>query len=213
MEHNRVVYERQYDAEVEYLEHRNKQTPVIDTQVKLSSNIRFETKLIIGSGVGWVFGFNKKGENNLALHYGKWCWGRKEFAYGTAIPKMEIIILSTLDEPNILKMNGSVVAPVVFSEFTSDSNFYLFSADGTGGGVRYDRIYYFKIYDGDLLIRDYIPVRKGNIGYMLDKVTHRLFGSINSNNFTLGPDIVNPVPNIRRVFQFDNKRFVAINND
>jgi len=34
-----------------------------------------------------------------------------------------------------------------------------------------------------------IPVRIGNIGYMFDKVTGKMFGNSGTGNFVLGPDI------------------------
>lgn len=185
-----VIYTKPpYDAEVEYLKQESRNTPIINTEVQASSNIRFETKLMMGSGAGWVFGFQvDKGANNVALHYNYWCFGARSVTHN--LPKMEIITLSTLDEPNVLKMNGSVVA--ICSPFTefAGGNFSLFSANnGTTMGIPNNQIYYFKIYDGNLLVRDFIPVRNGNIGYMYDKVTRRLFGSINKYKFTLGNDV------------------------
>lgn len=188
-----VIYTKPYDAEVEYLKHGGKYAPIINTQVKLSSNIRFETKLIIGSEAGYVFGYNIKNDNIISLHFNYWRWGKGGALHN--LPKNEIITLSTLDEPNVLKMNGSVVASTSFSEFTSDLNFLLFSGNESQSmGIKNNQIYYFKMYDGGLLVRDFIPVRKGNIGYMFDKVTHRLFGSINEHKFTLGNDIRIPPP-------------------
>lgn len=51
-------------------------------------------------------------------------------------------------------------------------------------------IYYFKIYDGEELVRDYIPVRVGQVGYLYDKVSDTLFGNAGDGNFTLGYDII-----------------------
>ena len=44
-------------------------------------------------------------------------------------------------------------------------------------------LYYMKIGDLDL-----IPVRKGNIGYLYDKVSGKLFANQGTGTFTLGPD-------------------------
>jgi hypothetical protein len=40
----------------------------------------------------------------------------------------------------------------------------------------------------DILVRDFIPVRVGNVGYMYDKVSGQLFGNSGTGNFILGPD-------------------------
>jgi hypothetical protein len=51
------------------------------------------------------------------------------------------------------------------------------------------RIAQFTAYNNGTKIMDMIPVRKGNIGYMYDKVTGQLFGNQGTGNFVLGPDI------------------------
>ena len=48
---------------------------------------------------------------------------------------------------------------------------------------------YFKVKDGrGEIVRDMIPVRIGDKGYMYDKVSKRLFGNQGTGNFVLGPD-------------------------
>jgi hypothetical protein len=44
------------------------------------------------------------------------------------------------------------------------------------------------MYQNGSLVRDFIPVRKGQVGYMYDKISGRLFGNIGSGSFTFGPD-------------------------
>lgn len=46
------------------------------------------------------------------------------------------------------------------------------------------------IYQGSTLVRDFIPVRVGQVGYLYDKVSDTLFGSDGTENFTLGADRV-----------------------
>jgi hypothetical protein len=50
-----------------------------------------------------------------------------------------------------------------------------------------------KIWKGTTLVRDFIPVRKGDVGYLYDNVSNRLFGNSGTGVFTLGRDI-NPIP-------------------
>ena len=45
------------------------------------------------------------------------------------------------------------------------------------------------MWDGETLVRDYIPVRVGQVGYMYDKVSGQLFGNSGTGNFILGNDI------------------------
>ena len=51
------------------------------------------------------------------------------------------------------------------------------------------KIFSFKIRDNGVLLRDFIPVRVGNDGYMYDNVSRTLFGNIGTGNFILGQDI------------------------
>lgn len=52
------------------------------------------------------------------------------------------------------------------------------------------RLYGFQVKDSNNnLILDLIPVRKGNVGYMYDKVSGQLFGNAGTGSFILGPDV------------------------
>ena len=51
------------------------------------------------------------------------------------------------------------------------------------------KIYYARLYNNNNLIMNLIPVRKGTVGYMYDKVSGQLFGNAGTGNFILGPDI------------------------
>lgn len=50
------------------------------------------------------------------------------------------------------------------------------------------RIWSFSIIHGDSLVRDFIPVRVGTVGYMFDRVSGQLFGNAGTGDFVLGPD-------------------------
>lgn len=51
------------------------------------------------------------------------------------------------------------------------------------------KLYSCNIYDNGNLIREFIPVRVGTIGYLYDRVSKTLFGNSGSGSFTLGPDV------------------------
>ncbi len=51
-------------------------------------------------------------------------------------------------------------------------------------------LYYLKCYDWNgNLVRDFIPVRAGTAGYLLDKVSGRLFGNKGTGDFVCGGDL------------------------
>ena len=92
---------------------------------------------------------------------------------------------------NTLRVNGQSYSPSQNNTWTSlSSNMYIFS-----GSVAYEsrrripgRFYYFKIWQGDVLVRDYIAVRKSGVGYMYDQVSGQLFGNAGTGAFIVGPD-------------------------
>ena len=51
------------------------------------------------------------------------------------------------------------------------------------------RCYGLTIEKESALVRDFIPVRKGNIGYMYDRVSGELFGNLGTGAFIIGPDV------------------------
>lgn len=53
------------------------------------------------------------------------------------------------------------------------------------GGMRISSC---RIYDNNVLVRDYISVRKGTVGYMYDRVSGQLFGNVGTGAFDVGPD-------------------------
>lgn len=50
------------------------------------------------------------------------------------------------------------------------------------------KLYGFKMYDGDTIIMDLIPVRVGTTGYLYDKISGQLFGNSGTGDFILGND-------------------------
>ena len=55
------------------------------------------------------------------------------------------------------------------------------------------RISRYKLWLGSTLVRDFIPVRVGQTGYMYDRVSRTLFGNNGTGSFVLGPDVSKPV--------------------
>ena len=75
--------------------------------------------------------------------------------------------------------------------YTTHQNYFIFARKAQSGAIQSkpSRFKSFKMWKNDILLREFIPVRKGEIGYMYDKVSGELFGNVGTGNFTLGPDI------------------------
>ena len=51
-------------------------------------------------------------------------------------------------------------------------------------------IAFLQLSRNGVLLRDFIPVRVGQVGYMYDRVSGELFGNDGTGDFILGPDVV-----------------------
>ena len=61
--------------------------------------------------------------------------------------------------------------------------------DGTGFENWSGRFYACQIWDGQTLVRDFVPCRIGTTGYLYDRVSQTLFSNIGTGDFVLGPDV------------------------
>lgn len=59
----------------------------------------------------------------------------------------------------------------------------------TEENMSYFRMYNFKVKNSDREIANLIPVRRGNTGYMYDRVNGRMYGNSGTGEFIIGPDI------------------------
>ena len=83
-------------------------------------------------------------------------------------------------------LNATLTAPT-----SSDDNLSIFSSNysSINNVSLKGKIYRLTISDSTSIIRDFIPVRIDQIGYLYDKVTDQLFGNQGTGSFILGPDI------------------------
>lgn len=80
------------------------------------------------------------------------------------------------------------------AENATKYNIYLYGYNFDGSvsfqyAARKIRFYSVKFTEGQTIVRDFIPVRVGNVGYMYDKVSKQLFGNMGTGNFILGGDV------------------------
>ena len=98
-------------------------------------------------------------------------------------------------KPNLitLKVGNKTQKQLSYAEGTTTiSSFGLYTRmTNNGRPSSYSKVLikWMKIYKDNVLVRDYIPVRVGLVGYMYDKVSGELFGNEGTGKFILGPDI------------------------
>ena len=187
-----------YDAEIEYLESTG--TQWIDTGVEGGNASSVEIKIsnqttstvaCFGSRV-----LSGKSTSRAFCMYLLEPTGLTYFGYGTEIYSSGGFITGGVMKlnKNVAMVNGKTVKTFSVSSFNSPSTFLMF-ASYTNNGTYIDnrmfagKFYYCKIFNNDILVRDYIPVRIGQVGYMYDKVSKQLFGNQGTGNFILGPDV------------------------
>lgn len=78
---------------------------------------------------------------------------------------------------------------IVREQSVTQGKWYLFSS-GSGTCPFAGKIYYLQVYQNNELVRDFIPVRVGQVGYLFDKISGELFGNSGSGTFAFGPDVV-----------------------
>ena len=100
---------------------------------------------------------------------------------------------NVLIDGNTYSTNGTV------GDFTG-YNIYLFRVNGESSYTNGYRIYYCKIYDNNVLVRDFIPVRIGNEGCLYDNVSGELFRNKGTGNFIFNEILEHSplISNIRR---------------
>ena len=184
-----------YDAEVEYL--KSTGTQWINTLVYPDlSSAKIEIQAVKATGYT-LFGANSymrcTGNGGYNVNYAY--YNQLQFAIYTPtdISSPHVFIL----DKNEFYVDGELKGTATISSRVSSFPICLYGySTNTQGTATSDRgshtIYYCKIYNNGVLVRDLIPVRVGSgasaVGYMYDRVTRRLFGNAGTGAFTIGPD-------------------------
>lgn len=199
-------------VEIEYLETDGQQ--YIDTSVHPSNTINYEVKIRIlststaesGDKCGLVaaindvttettndnFAFNTYITARLSTLSAEDNLTNDQFDQAGILPNFTYTFKV---EDRKLYSNGNLrwTSPSTSTYRFDDITYGLLRANTKAGFVEVDnaykcRIYGAKFWDGDTLIRDYIPVRIGSTGALYDKVTGGIYYNRGTGQFTLGPD-------------------------
>ena len=167
----------------------------IDTGVKPTQNTRIEAEVS-----GWdssetsTYLYNASTSLSLQItsdklyraYYGA---AYKDFASGTsAVDRV------TITRDGVTARIGYVSVTNAEKTFTSTYNLFLFaqntSTSGSAANYAKLRLHYFKVYEGDELIRDYVPCRnKYGAICLYDRVSKKCIYNAGAYEFTAGPEI------------------------
>lgn len=188
---------RKFFCECEYLESTG--TQYIDTGYKPNTNTRTVGRVRfnswIGSNADYVFGVfespNNYGFNvGSARQYFNVPWGTSSgISLNGLAPQTNKDYEFDISK-NGYKVNGTSYGTISSQSVNSTRNMYLFWSNGTSASGMNGRIYYLKIYDNGVLVRDMIPVLDWNMTpCMYDRVTEQLFYNQGTGDFVVGRQI------------------------
>lgn len=86
---------------------------------------------------------------------------------------------------NNLYVDGALKDTFTLKTKTATVPLYLFSR-GANNDAGTHTIYYCKVWDGETLVRDFVPVLKRNKPALLDRVNNKLYFNAGSGEFTTG---------------------------
>ena len=175
-----------YEAEVEYLE--STKTQLIDTGYVLSASDRIVVQVYFQEndklGNMTILGISNP---KLWITTGICRFNGENSASIFTIRKLGAWNSISIDK-DYCTCNGTAV-PMSEGTFRDNSlSLFLFGANGSTSLNTNGRISSCKIYHSGVLVRDYIPVRKGTVGYIYDSVSGQLFGNAGTGEFVIGPD-------------------------
>lgn len=99
----------------------------------------------------------------------------------------------TLDKSGLYVNGTKVVNNTTATAFTSPATLILFGLNNNGTAVSptIDKIHYCKIWDNNILVRDYIPaLDRDGVPCMYDRVTKTPFYNAGTGELTYGPKII-----------------------
>jgi len=188
-----------YDAEVEYLQSSG--TQYIDTGINAQSVRRFVVSgycYVNGSNNTQLLGGNEQGASTFfgARVTNVTHWYCNDSSGGLGDPSHASTIDATINSTSSQTGTLTDLTNNTTYNFTSfgssswsfpNSNLLIFGGYSTRRSPN-ARCYSLQIYTDSGLVRDFIPVRVGQVGYMYDKVSGELYGNSGSGSFTLGND-------------------------
>lgn len=186
-----------YDAEIEYLESTGAQwidtgyAPDTSTKIVIDFKLTgvFNNKFLFGSEVSWgnnAFALVFRATNSHSVEF-----GGDHRIVNSSVSGVRITATASSSGASIGTSSISYTGAITGNSYP----IYLYgnNREGSLNTTIAAILYSVRLWNGSTLVRDFIPVRVGQTGYMYDRVTRRLFGNAGTGSFVLGPDVAKPV--------------------
>lgn len=188
-----------YDAVVHYIQTDG--TAYINTGVKVGSTIKYDINIYYPGGASAKLFGGRDGSASNAMYLEadtandavKWSFGTGTVQATPGIAQgyhnFETYILQAYN----LFYDNRVDLSASSQTFSGNAYFALgamLGENGADGCLAGTRILRSRLYDGQSMIRDYIPVRKNGVGYLYDRITEELVGTADlAGSFSYGADV------------------------
>lgn len=189
-------------TELEYIQSSG--TQYIDTGFKPDSNTRVLMEVTpIDSGLdSWIFSARTarlKKELSCAIYFAQnkewaFCYGQKETKSSISSEEKTLIDFNK----NVVSLNSNSITLQNYS-FSCEYNLFLLCNNTAGEtkGYASATVYFCKIYDNGLLVRDFIPCKNssGKVG-LFDLISQKIYSNAGAGEFTAGPEVPQPEPTL-----------------
>ena len=203
-------------TELEYIESSGKQ--YIDTGFKPNQNTRIiadmkledktSTSVLFGSRVS-VSSLRYEFLSASGLFYSPY----NTSAGSTMTATLDKIIIDK--NKNVTSVNNNIFSTFSTSTFQCNWNLYLFAVNNNGVATlqSHAKLYSCKIYDNDILIRNFISCKNlsGTIG-LYDTVNSQFYQNAGAGTFIAGPEIIQPSSDFITINYKGSYNVVDINN-
>ena len=205
-------------TQVEYIESNGNTTTHINTGFKPNNNTKIEVVASItetSSSGKFIFGTRNSARTDIFCGL-IWTSNHPAAGYGSSGLYQENNITTTEDtifkitlDKNLFYYNDTLIKTFDTYTFTSENNLFLFSANTAGStdSQRFKgKMYSCKIYDNDILIRDYIPCYRNsdNVIGLYDLINYQFYSNNGGGAFSKGSNST-PTPSSPQDIHTTNK--------
>lgn len=182
-----TVWTRPFDAEIEYLESTG--TQYIDSGVQTANDIGIQIDAMPLQKLFYAIGYFSTKDSSFCIF--------SQNADGNIVGSLnsDNRIRSGVSWENVrrncelnagvLIIDGVIVGSIT-PNIVSGHNIWVGAINDVAR--QSSRIYSASIRKSGVLVRSFVPVRVGQVGYLFDRVSGQLFGNAGTGDFVLGPD-------------------------
>ena len=181
--------------EIEYIESTG--TQYINTGYNPNSNTKVEAKFKMNETANtfkWLFSSRNQALAGDGYGFGAVANGFIDSEYNSRVSSTTDkltngTVYTIVKDKNVCRYNDSVLTNPE-STFTVNYPLSIFALNNIGtievSSYTKANCYYFKIYDNDILVRDFIPVFQDGVACMVDKLTGTAYTNQGTGSFSVG---------------------------